>query len=159
MDILIIIGLIVAGILLFLVEIFVIPGISIAGIFAFLCLTYANYYAFANISASAGFVTLAASAIACIGTLILFMKSKTLDKMALTKDISSTIDHEAEKSVKVGDTGITVTRLALIGMADVNGHNVEVRSIDGFIDERTPIIVTRIIDGSILVEKHNKVNY
>jgi len=153
MDILIIIGLIAAGIILFLIEIFVIPGISIAGIGAFFCLIYANYFAFSNLGNTAGFITLAASAIACVGTLILFMKSKTLDKIALKKNITSTIDNEAELSVKKGDSGITVTRLALIGMADINGHHVEVKSVDGFIDEKTPIVVSRIADGTILVAK------
>ncbi len=153
MDILIIIGLIAAGIILFLIEIFVIPGISIAGIGAFFCLIYANYFAFSNLGNTAGFITLAASAIACVGTLILFMKSKTLDKIALKKNITSTIDNEAELSVKEGDSGIAVTRLALIGMADINGHHVEVKSVDGFIDEKTPIVVSRIADGTILVAK------
>jgi len=153
MDILIIIGLIAAGIILFLIEIFVIPGISIAGIGAFFCLVYANYFAFSNLGNTAGFITLAASAIACVVTLVLFMKSKTLDKIALKKNITSTIDNEAELSVKEGDTGIAVTRLALIGMAEINGHHVEVKSADGYIDEKTPIVVSRIADGTILVAK------
>lgn len=156
MDILIIIGLIVAGIILFLIEIFVIPGISFAGIGAFICLIYANYFAFSNLGNTAGFITLAASVIACVGTLILFMKSKTLDKIALKKNITSTVDNEAELSVKVGDTGISVTRLALIGMAEINGHHVEVKSIDGFIEEKTPIIVNRIAHGAILVERQKQ---
>ena len=153
MDILIIIGLILAGIILFLIEIFIIPGISFAGIGAFFCLIYANYFAFSNLGNTAGFITLAASAIACITSLIIFMKSKTLDKMALKKNITSTVDNKAEQSVKIGDEGISFTRLALIGMADINGHHVEVRSIDGYIEEKTPIVVSRIDNGTILVEK------
>ena len=30
------------------------------------------------------------------------------------------------------------------------------RSIDGFLNEKTPIIVSRITDGTIMVEKHRK---
>ena len=73
MDILIIIGLIIAGIILFLIELFVIPGISLAGIGAFFCLIYANYFAFSNLGNTAGFITLAASAVACVISLIIFM--------------------------------------------------------------------------------------
>ena len=137
MDILIITVLIIAAVILFLVELFVIPGISLAGISALACILYANYYAFA-----------------CIGSLIWFMRSKMLDKLALKKDIDSKVDRSAEKSVKVGDTGISTTRLAQIGYAEINGNIVEVRSIDGFLNEKTPIIVSRITDGTILVEKH-----
>ena len=93
MDILIIIVLIVAAVILFLVELFVIPGISIAGILAGACMIYANYYAFAYLGTTAGFITLGVSAIACIGSLILFMRSKTLDKVALKKNITSKVDH------------------------------------------------------------------
>ena len=91
---------------------------------------------------------------ACIGSIIWFMRSKMLDKLALKKDIDSKVDRSAEKSVKVGDTGISTTRLAQIGYAEINGNIVEVRSIDGFLNEKTPIIVSRITDGTILVEKH-----
>ena len=152
MDILIITVLIIAAVILFLVELFVIPGISLAGISALACILYANYYAFANLGMAGGFITL--SAVACIGSLIWFMRSKMLDKLALKKDIDSKVDRSAEKSVKVGDTGISTTRLAQIGYAEINGNIVEVRSIDGFLNEKTPIIVSRITDGTILVEKH-----
>ena len=46
MDTLIIISLIVAGLILFIIEVFPLPGISIAGIISAICLLYANYYAF-----------------------------------------------------------------------------------------------------------------
>lgn len=63
------------------------------------------------------------------------------------------MDRSAEAKVKIGDTGITTTRLALIGYAEINGDIVEVKSTDGLMDEKTPIIVNRITDGTILVEK------
>lgn len=106
MDILIITVLIIAAVILFLVELFVIPGISLAGISALVCIIYANYYAFANLGMAAGFITLGISGVACIGSLVWFMRSKMLDKLALKKDIDSKVDRSAEDSVKVGDTGI-----------------------------------------------------
>ena len=142
--------------ILFLVELFVIPGISLAGISALVCILYANYYAFTNLGMAGGFVTLGISAVACIGSLIWFMRSKMLDKLALKKDIDSKVDRSAEDSVKVGDIGISTTRLAQIGYAEINGKIVEVKSIDGFLNEKTPIIVSRITDGTIMVEKHKE---
>lgn len=154
MDILIISVLIIAAVILFLVELFIIPGISLAGISALVCIIYANYYAFANMGMAAGFITLGVSGVTCIGALVWFMRSKMLDKLALSKDIDSKVDRSAEDSVKVGDTGVSTTRLAQIGYAEINGKIVEVRSDDGFINEKTPIIVSRIANGTILVEKH-----
>ena len=123
MDILIITVLIIAAVILFLVELFVIPGISLAGISALVCIIYANYYAFANLGMAAGFITLGISGVACIGSLVWFMRSKMLDKLALKKDIDSKVDRSAEDSVKVGDTGISTTRLAQIGYAEINGKH------------------------------------
>ena len=153
MDILIIAVLIIAAVILFLVELFVIPGISLAGISALVCIVYANFYAFANLGMAAGFITLGISTVACIGSLVWFMRSKMLEKLALKKDIDSTIDRSAEKKIKVGDTGISTTRLAQIGYANINGNIVEVKSMDGLLNEKTPIIVSRITDGTIMVEK------
>ena len=93
MDILIITVLIIAAVILFLVELFVIPGISLAGISALACILYANYYAFANLGMAGGFITLGISAVACIGSLIWFMRSKMLDKLALKKDIDLAAEH------------------------------------------------------------------
>ena len=67
MEVFIIIALILAGVLLFIVEVFLIPGISIAGIASAICLLYANYYAFANLGMAGGFITLGISAVACFG--------------------------------------------------------------------------------------------
>lgn len=153
MDVLIIIVLIIAAVILFLVELFIIPGISVAGIAALGCIIFANYYAFANLGTGAGFITLVVSGVACIGSLILFMRSKMLDRLALKKDITSKVDRSDANKVKVGDIGITTTRLAQIGYAEIDGNIIEVKSTDGLLDEKTPIIVNRITDGTIFVEK------
>ncbi|WP_321331784.1 NfeD family protein [uncultured Bacteroides sp.] len=153
MDILIIIVLIIAAVALFLVELFVIPGISIAGISALALIGYANYYAFTHMGEAAGFITLIISVIACIGSLIWFMRSNTLDKLALKKNITSKIDRHAAENVKVGDVGICTTRLALIGYANIDGEIIEVKSADGFLDKDTKIVVDRINDSVILVKK------
>ena len=143
MDVLIIIVLIIAAVILFLVELFVIPGISFAGIAALGCIIFANYYAFANLGTGAGFITLVVSGVACVGSLVGFMRSKTLDKLALKKDITSKIDNSAANKI----------RLAQIGYAEIEGNIIEVKSTEGLLDEKTPIIVNRIADGTIFVEK------
>ncbi len=153
MDVIIITVLIIGAVVLFLVELFLIPGISFAGIGALGCLIYANYLAFANLGTGPGFITLTISAVACIGSLVWFMRSKTLDRIALTEEIDSQVDKAAEQSVQVGDTGVCTTRLALIGYAEINGKIVEVKSMDGFLDEKTPIVVSRIGEGGILLVK------
>lgn len=153
MDILIIIILIIAAVIFFLVELFIVPGISIAGILAGGCAIFANYYAFAHVGIGAGFVTLLITGVACIGSLIWFMRSKTLDRISLRQNITSKVDRSAEARVRPGDTGITTTRLALIGYAEIGNDIVEVKSTGELLDAHTPIRVVRVVDGTILVEK------
>ena len=153
MEILLIIALIVAGLLLFAVEVFLIPGISVAGVASALCLLYAVYYAFTSISVLAGVLTLVVSGVGVVAVTMWFMRSKTVDKLSLKKAIDYDLSPLKDVDIKVGDTGRAVTRLALIGNADIKGHILEVRSSDGFIDEKSPIVVERIKDGCILVKK------
>lgn len=153
MDIVIIVSLIIAGLILFIIEVFLLPGISIAGIVSAGCLLYANYYAFDTLGTIPGYITLAVSAIGVIGITIWFMRSKTVDKLSLKK----TIDYRPEPlkglDLKVGDEGIALTRLALIGNAEFNGRIIEVRSSGDFIDEKSKIRVERILDGVVMVQK------
>ena len=81
------------------------------------------------------------------------MRSRTLDRLSLKEEIGASVDNRDERSIAVGQQGVTTTRLALIGMADFDGKTVEVKSIDGFIDERTPVVVDRISEGTILVKR------
>lgn len=153
MDILIIVSLIVAGLLLFAIEVFLIPGISLAGLASAGCILYANYYAFDTLGTLPGIITLVVSALGIIAVTVWFMRSKTVDKLSLKK----TIDYRPEPlkglDLKVGDEGVAITRLALIGNAEFNGHIIEVRSADGFIDEKCRIRVKRILDGIVMVQK------
>ena len=153
MDIVIIASLIIAGLILFIIEVFLLPGISIAGFVSAGCLLYANYYAFDTLGTIPGCITLAISVIGVVAITIWFMRSKTVDKLSLKK----TIDYRPEPlkglDLKVGDEGIALTRLALIGNAEFSGRIIEVRSSGEFIDQKSKIRVERILDGVVLVEK------
>lgn len=153
MDLVIIAALILVGIILLLIELFLAPGFCVFGLFSGGCFISASYYAFAHLGMSGGLLTLLVSAIVCVYSIVRFMRSKTLDRISLKTDITGTVDRTAERNVHVGDTGITTTRLALVGHADIAGHLVEVSSADGFLDEHTSVVVTRITDGVIYVRK------
>lgn len=150
---LIIAGLIIAGLLLFAIEVFLIPGISIAGIASAGCILYAIYYAFDTLGILPGVVTLIASAIGVAGVTVWFLRSKTVDKLSLKKTIDYRPEPLKDLNLKAGDKGMALTRLALIGNAEFDGHIIEVRSADGFIDEKTPVQVERILEGIVMVKK------
>ena len=152
LDIIIIIALIIVALVLMVIEMLLIPGFGIAGLGA---IGYANYYAFTEIGNLAGFITLTSTLFLAIVIIVFVLRSRSMDKLALNKNIDSTVANEASKAVRVGDTGVTITRLALIGNALINDSIIEVKSCDGFLDENTPIIVERIVENVIMVKKHS----
>ena len=84
------------------------------------------------------------------------LKNKKLfwvDKLSLKKSIDYRPEPLKGLDLKSGDMGKAITRLALIGNAEFNGHIIEVRSADGFIDEKCDIQVERIVDGIVFVRK------
>ncbi len=155
LDIIIIIALIIVALVLMVIEMLLIPGFGIAGLGAIGAFGYANYYAFTEIGNLAGFITLTSTLFLAIVIIVFVLRSRSMDKLALNKNIDSTVANEASKAVRVGDTGVTITRLALIGNALINDSIIEVRSCNGFLDENTPIIVERIVENVIMVKKHS----
>ncbi|MBR5804434.1 MAG: NfeD family protein [Bacteroidaceae bacterium] len=151
MDILIIVSLLIAGLILLLLEVFLFPGISLAGIGATVCIVYANIRAFNELGTWPGVITLAISIISSILVFVWFMRSKSLDRLALKKDIDSSVKRPEVATIKPGDTGVAITRLAQIGNAQFGENIVEVKTTGDFIDAHSPIVVERITDGVIIV--------
>ncbi len=153
MDILIIILLFILCTILMAVEIFILPGITLAGIAGAACWIAANYITFNFYGAVIGACVLVISLILSLFLILKMIHSKTFGKYYLHKTIDSTSATEAQLSVKPGDEGTTITRLTLIGNADIEGKTVEVKSADGFLDEGTPIVVVRVEDAQIFVKR------
>ena len=80
----------------------------------------------------------------------------SIDKVALKKNIKSTVKTVDMSIFAVGDRGVTRTRLALIGEAVIKGQVVEVKSEAGFINENEEIEVIRVSDDSLFVVKVKK---
>ena len=156
MELLIIGSLLILGLALFLVEVFLVPGITLTGIASACCLIYANYYAFTTLGVVGGNVTLALSVVGAIAVVIWFFRSKTVDRLSLKETLSYRPDPLRGLSLKVGDKGVARTRLALIGTAEFGGQLIEVKSADGFLDEKTPLIIERIEEGMVFVTRANQ---
>ena len=153
MDIILICTLFVLSVIFMALEIFIIPGTSLAGVVSAACLIGANVLVFDSYGLSVGIIVLASSLIVCLLAGIWMLRSKALDRISLKRTIDSTAATQEQLSVKVGDRGTALTRLALIGNADFDGKIVQVQSADGFLDEKTPVIITRVIDGQVWVKR------
>lgn len=149
---LLIIGIIVLiALLLFAVEAFITPGFGVAGIGATLCVVVADSLTFYYYGGFAATLALLVSTAAVLLLIWWIAHSRAVEKISLHANIDSTAATAAQLSVRPGEKGHALTRLALIGNAEIAGRQVEVKSAGGFIDEGTPVVVTAVQDALILV--------
>lgn len=115
-----IIILILLALVLFALEIFVFPGFGISGIGGIASLGSAIYLIYNEYGGNAALGTLVASGLVLALCIWWVMRSKAIERVSLKSTIDSTAATQAQLSVKVGDKGKALTRLALkIGRAHV----------------------------------------
>ncbi|MDD2243145.1 MAG: NfeD family protein [Dysgonamonadaceae bacterium] len=154
LNIIIVTVIILLGLLFLMIEIFLLPGISIAGIAGIIFLIGGIVFAFTYIGSTAGTITLIASVVLIAVTFVLLLRSKSLKKIALNTEITSTVDNSDFKNINVGDKGVTISRLNPMGKVMVNNVIVEAKTYDGgMIDEETEIIVEKVESMNIIVRK------
>ena len=153
MEIGIVTFLVVLATVLLIVEVLFVPGLGMAGIAGGLAMIGSVLYAFFKVSALAGWVTMLLAVLICIALFMWALYGKSLDKLALKKNLDSKLDVGDIKKFAVGDKGVTRTRLALIGEAEFNGEPVEVKSEMGYIKEGEPVEIIRIVGEAIYVKK------
>jgi membrane-bound ClpP family serine protease len=153
-----IIFLIFVGLLLFIIEFMLIPGITIAGVGGAICLVSGIVFAFISFGTGTGLLVLGITALVMVVLTVLMLRSGTWNKFMLKTTIDSKVDTVGaeEGKVKVGDKGVTVTRLAPGGKVLVNGEYFEAKSVDILIDPRREIEVIRIDDNKLIVKPINK---
>lgn len=139
-----------AAIILLIAEVFFIPGITLAGIAGVLCAGGGIWYAY-SLDMTIGHITVLSSIIGFVAVFWFFVRSRSFKIMELNADISSKVTSNLEQGISVGEKGVTVSRLASVGKARFNRTIVEVKAENGWIDENTPVLVTRIEDNYIWV--------
>ena len=155
MNFLVILLLIVLGIILLLVEVTILPGITIAGIGSFVLLVFSVYLAFTSYGSLIGFVTLAFVLIVSPLIVYFLFKGRAGKSMVLNTVISGVANEIDPAKVKVGDIGITVSRLAPMGKIKVNDEIVEVKSTGAFINPGEKVKIIHIEKSLITVEPLN----
>lgn len=151
-----IILMILAGLVLFLLELLVIPGISIAGIGALVLMAVSVYLAFSLFGTTTGTLVLLGVLLSMGFVLALTFRSKTWRRVSLHTQVKSKTNEVSVHGIAPGDTGITVTRLGPVGMVQIGEHRVEGHSEGPFIDQQSEIVVTRIEPSFVVVKIKNE---
>jgi membrane-bound ClpP family serine protease len=155
MSLSLIIALIAIGIVLLIIELLVIPGVTIAGIGGFILIIVGIFFAYKSQGTLIGNYILLGSAAFCIVMVVYALRTNTWKNVGLKSNIDGRVTAFELDSLKEGDEGITITRLAPIGKAMVNDVICEAKSKSGFIDEKTEIVITKVVNNQIIVKPKN----
>jgi len=148
-----IIILILLGIILFIIEFLLVPGITIAGIGGLVLTVLGVYKAFEDYGTTTGAWVLIGTILASIFVIAFSLRAKTWRRLMLKTNIDSTVNSDnLVDDIKVGDKGEALTRLAPMGKVLINELVREVKSIDGYVDEHTPVEVVSVKGSSISVK-------
>lgn len=153
MDIVIISTLTILGLLLLLAEIFLLPGVTIAAITAFMLFCGAAVYAFYSLGLIAGLITILVIVVISVIGVLIFIRSKMLRKMSLDATISSVSPTKVPSDIKVGDSGVTISRLNPMGTVLINGKEVEAKARESFLDEDVQVVVEQVENTVVIVKK------
>ena len=150
MSIALIITLILLGIICLILELLVIPG-GIVGILGFLMMAGGVIGAYTH-SMMFGNAVAVGTVMITIFAIVMMLRSKTWRKLMLKTNIDSKVNEIDEEKVKVGMSGIAISRLAPMGKGRFDSEVVEVSSTHGFIDEQSEIVITKIEGNKIFVK-------
>ena len=148
--------LILVGFLFLLLEILVLPGTNVAGVIGFALLAIGVWQAYAGYGTMAGTITLGGTLLFSVLALYYSLKSKTWEKVSLKTEIDGKVNLVDETTIKIGDKGIAISRLAPMGKAMINGKYFEVKTNGEYVDENTKVKVIEIDHNKIWVEPIGK---
>lgn len=148
---LIVIFLVVISVFFMVGEIFLFPGLTVCGLISLAAGAAALWFAYAKMGLTAGLITTIVWLIFLGVAIWLFVRSRALDKMSLKAELHHTQKHNDATRVAVGAEGVTVSRLAPMGMVRIEGEEYEARSVDGLIGPKRHIEVVDHQDNHLIV--------
>lgn len=149
------ISLVVIGLLFLLLEILVIPGTTVAGIIGTALIIIAIWQSYEQYGSQTGLIFLGSSITVSIVALYFSLRGRTWKRLMLNTEVEGKVDHFEKYHPKVGDEGVTISRLSPMGKARFNDDYFEVKSLSGYIDPNTEVVIKKINHNSIIVKSKN----
>lgn len=147
-----VITLILVGLVLIFAEILLIPGVGVAGILGLLSMGGSCFYAFYEFGNTTGAIITAVNVVLVVALAVWILRAKTWKRMALETNIDSKAVSSEASVLAVGDRGRTLTRLAPMGSARFGDYVIEVKALEGMLDQNVDVEVVLIEDNKIYVK-------
>ncbi len=142
--------LLVAGLALIVLELLAIPGTTITGLCGLGLIVYGLYEMFMNFGTLWGIVSVVITLVTCVILLIYSLRTRVWKKLSLNREINAKVNM-VKIPVKAGDKGVSITRLAPVGIAEINNERLEVYTSTSYVEPNTPLIVDFVEGNKIRV--------
>lgn len=151
MEWLIILMLILIGSVLILMEFLVFPGVNVVGLLGFICMIAGIYFGYAFYGTATGHFILLGTVV--YGAVITWyvLRSNTWKRLSLDTQLKGTVEG-VDSSIREGDYGTTLGRLAPMGNVRIGELVVEAESQSGYIDAHQEVIVLKVFKNKIIVK-------
>jgi membrane-bound ClpP family serine protease len=149
-----IIGLIVFGIVLVLVEIFITPGI-IVGIIGGVMISLGIYFAYRDWGDTYGLISLLTTLVILSITIFLAFRNGAWNRFATKQVIDGKANNIHKLKVAIGDKGFTLSALRPAGTAMINNQKMEVHTEGDFLLADVSVEVVKRIQNRIFVKQTN----
>lgn len=140
------------GALFLVAELVLLPGLSVGGVLSLVCYGSAIYLAFSDYGPWTGSIVVAVVVLLSLVASVVSLRAKTWQKLSLEQEIDSSSMVSPEAELKVGDRGVTLSRLAPMGKVDFGGRTYEAKSLDSFVDPRKEVEVTGFENFNVIVK-------
>jgi len=137
LELLIIIGILAAGLLLIAAEVYLVPGLNVVGVIGFVLIVFALGYAFIESGFVGGIMALLGTLAAGGALFYVMWQSGVWDRFVLATSLrrdDRLIARESEQRARyLGKTGQALTPLRPSGVVEIDGERLEVATEGEFI--------------------------
>lgn len=147
-----VIFLVLLGLFFLVAELVFLPGAALGVILSLASYAAATYFAFVRIGMVGGFITLGIIIVLSLIATIISLRAKTWQRFALKNKVEGQSMQTPAEEVKIGDCGVTISRLSPMGKVLIGGKEYEAKSAEAYIDQRTEVTVTGFENFTIIVK-------
>jgi membrane-bound ClpP family serine protease len=149
-----ILGLLVFGIVLVLVEIFITPGI-VVGIIGGVMISLGVYFSYRYFGDTYGLTAVVFTVLVLSVAIFLAFRNGAWNRFATQRVIDGKANNIHLLKVDIGDIGTTLSALRPAGTALLNGQKMEVHTEGGFLLANVPIEVVKRVQNKVFVKQIN----
>lgn len=147
--------LILLGVLFLVAELVLLPGISVGAVLSLVCYGSSAYLAYCDYGFAGCIAVVAVIALLSLAATVLSLRAKTWQRFSLEQQIRSSSMPQPGSELKVGDRGVTLSRLSPMGKVTIEGRTYEAKSLGAYVDPQCEVEVVGFENFSVIVKTVN----